>query len=280
MLIKTAIFPVAGLGIRFLPVTKANPKEMLAIVDKPLIQYAVEEAIRVGITHMVFITSSSKRAIEDHFDTHFELEAQLQSKGEKNLLSLVKQISPPHIKFTYVRQNQPLGLGHSVLCAEHVIGNEPFALLLADDLIDDQTIPCLGALLEHFYQNPQSIVSVQAMPWEKIHQYGVIKIATQTHHYMPIQAIVEKPSRETAPSNLAVLGRYVFTPTIFSCLKQVPPDHRGEIQLTAGIQALLKREKVHSYLFKGKRYDCGSKLGYLQAIVEFGVKHPEVGVQF
>lgn len=280
MHVKKAVFPVAGLGSRFLPVTKANPKEMLPIVDKPLIQYAVEEAIRAGITHMIFITSSTKRAIEDHFDNHFELETRLQEQGKEKLLALVKNISPAHIQFTYVRQNQPLGLGHAVLCAEHVVGNEPFAVLLADDLIDDSKTPCLSAMTEHFNQNNEAILAVQTVPWEEVYQYGVVSMVDPVGDYSPIHSIIEKPSRDDAPSNLAVVGRYVFTPTIFSCLRETRSDKGGEIQLTDGIQRLLIQERAYAYQFRGKRFDCGSKLGYLQATVEFGLRHEEVGADF
>lgn len=280
MRIKKAVFPVAGLGSRFLPVTKANPKEMLPIVDKPLIQYAVEEAVKAGITHMIFITSSSKRAIEDHFDNHFELETRLQQQGKDALLALVKGISPPHIQFTYVRQNQPLGLGHAVLCAEHVVGDSPFAVLLADDLMDDSQFPCLSSMTKHFEQNGQSVLAVQAVPWENVEQYGVVDVHDVNMDFAPIQSIIEKPTRDLAPSNLAAIGRYIFTPAIFSCLKQTAADKRGEIQLTDGIRRLLVQEEVHAFHYEGKRYDCGSKLGYLQATVEFGMRHPEIGRAF
>ncbi|MFA5959844.1 MAG: UTP--glucose-1-phosphate uridylyltransferase GalU [Tatlockia sp.] len=279
MQIKKAVFPVAGLGSRFLPATKANPKEMLPVVDKPLIQYAVEEAVRAGITHMIFITSSSKRAIEDHFDNHFELETRLQEQGKEHLLNLVKGVSPPGIQFTYVRQNQPLGLGHAILCAEHVVGNEPFAVLLADDLIDDSNVPCLAAMTKQFRANGHSVLAVQPIAWQNIHQYGVVRVVDTLENYSTILDMVEKPKRESAPSNLAAVGRYLFTPTLFSCLKQIAVSE-GEIQLTDGIQRLLKRERVQAYHFKGKRYDCGSKLGYLQAMVEFGMKHAETGEPF
>lgn len=277
MQIKKAVFPVAGLGSRFLPATKANPKEMLAIVDKPLIQYAVEEAVRAGITHMIFITSSTKRSIEDHFDKHFELEARLQEQGKENLLELVKSVSPPGIHFTYVRQNQPLGLGHAVLCAEHVVGDEPFAVLLADDLIDDSRLPCLSAMAQHFDKDGHSVIAVQPVPWHDVQQYGVVRVVDAAENYSAIQAMIEKPKRELAPSNLAAVGRYIFTPAIFSCLKHTAADHRGEIQLTDGIQQLLTEQRVQAYQFHGKRYDCGSKLGYLQATVELGMRHPEIG---
>lgn len=280
MHVKKAVFPVAGLGSRFLPVTKANPKEMLPIVDKPLIQYAVEEAVRSGINHMIFITSSSKRAIEDHFDNHFELETRLHEQGKEKLLELVKKISPPGIQFTYVRQNQPLGLGHAILCAEHVVGKDPFAVLLADDLIDDSRYPCLSSMTNYFAQDECSVLAVQPVALENIHQYGIVNVLDKQQNFSAIQSIVEKPKRENAPSNLAAVGRYIFTPTIFSCLKKTITDHRGEIQLTDGIQRLLAQETVNAFKFHGKRYDCGSKLGYLQATIEFGMRHSEIGEQF
>ncbi|MBA2709792.1 MAG: UTP--glucose-1-phosphate uridylyltransferase GalU [Tatlockia sp.] len=280
MPVKKAVFPVAGLGSRFLPATKANPKEMLPIVDKPLIQYAVEEAVRAGITHMIFITSSSKRAIEDHFDNHFELEARLQEHGKERLLEVVKSVSPPGIQFTYVRQNQPLGLGHAVLCAEHVVGEEPFAVLLADDLIDDTKIPCLSAMTNQFGKDGNSLLAVQPVPWEEVNQYGIVRVLDSLKNYSAIQDIIEKPKRDLAPSNLAAVGRYVFTPAIFNCLKRTIPDQRGEIQLTDAIQHLLKEQNVQAYQFHGKRYDCGSKLGYLEATVEFGMCHAEIGLAF
>jgi UTP--glucose-1-phosphate uridylyltransferase len=280
MHVKKAVFPVAGLGTRFLPATKANPKEMLPIVDKPLIQYAVEEAVRAGITHMIFITSSSKRAIEDHFDNHFELEARLQEQGKEELLALVKGVSPVGIQFTYVRQNQPLGLGHAILCAEHVVGNEPFAVLLADDLIDDWKLPCLSAMTEHFQRVGNSIFAVQRVPLENVSQYGVVRVDDEEQDYSTVREVVEKPTQSKAPSNLVAVGRYVFTPAIFSSLKEIGLDHQGEIQLTDAIQHLLSHEKVQSYYFRGKRYDCGSKLGYLQATVEFALRHPEIGADF
>jgi len=280
MHVKKAVFPVAGLGSRFLPATKANPKEMLPIVDKPLIQYAVEEAVRAGITHMIFITSSSKRAIEDHFDKHFELEMRLAEHRKEKLLEVVKSVSPPGIQFTYVRQNQPLGLGHAVLCAEHVVGDEPFAVLLADDLIDDSKVPCLSAMTEYFRKDGNSVLAVQPVPWQDVNQYGVVSVFEPAEIYSPISKMIEKPQRELAPSNLAAVGRYLFSPAIFNCLRQTIPDHRGEIQLTDGIHRLLNEEKVQAYQFHGKRYDCGSKLGYLQATVEFGMNHAEIGSAF
>lgn len=279
-LVKKAVFPVAGLGTRFLPATKANPKEMLPIVDKPLIQHAVEEAVRAGIRHMIFITNSSKRAIEDHFDNHFELEMRLLEQDKKELLELVKSVSPSGIHFSYVRQNQPLGLGHAILCAEHVVGNEPFAVLLADDLIDDSHKPCLSAMTEQFQREGHSLLAVQAVPWEEVNRYGVVSVENKESDYARVRAIVEKPKSCDAPSNLVVVGRYVFTPRIFDSLKKIKLDCRNEIQLTDGVSDLLGQEKVYAYRFKGKRYDCGSKLGYLQATVEFALKHREVGKEF
>lgn len=280
MQIKKAVFPVAGLGSRFLPATKANPKEMLAIVDKPLIQYAVEEAFRAGITDMIFITSSSKRAIEDHFDNNYELESRLLEQGKHELLEVVQKVSPPGIHFTYVRQNQPLGLGHAILSAEHVIGSEPFVVLLADDLIDDSHLPCIGAMVDHYNQDGHSVLAVQPVPWTEVQHYGVVSLADAGEKYSQVVKMVEKPMREEAPSNLAAVGRYLFTPGIFKALAQTMPDQRGEIQLTDGIQHLLAMETVQAFQFLGKRYDCGSKLGFLQATVELGVRHPEIGDAF
>lgn|SRR3990167_7153418 len=278
--IKKAVFPVAGFGTRFLPVTKANPKEMLPIVDKPLIQYAVEEAVRAGIDDIIFVTSSSKRAIEDHFDRNFELEMRLQEQNKSQLLDIVRHVSPKNVKFTYIRQNQPLGLGHAILCAAHVVGNSPFAVLLADDLIDDSVLPCLKDMTEKFTQYGQSIIAVQSVPWEDVHRYGVIKIAALLETLASIQDIIEKPDLAVAPSNFAAIGRYIFTPEIFSCLQQTSADISGEIQLTSGIRHLLALETVQAYRFHGKRYDCGSKLGYLQAVVDMGRQHLEVGQAF
>lgn len=280
MRVKKAVFPVAGLGSRFLPVTKANPKEMLPIVDKPLIQYAVEEAVRAGITHMIFITSSAKRAIEDHFDNHFELEARLQGQGKEHLLALVRSVSPPGIQFTYVRQDQPLGLGHAVLCAEHVIGDEPFAVLLADDLINDSKHHCLSAMLNYFNREGHSILAIQAISWEEVDQYGVVSLNDPKNDYSTIVGMVEKPPKALAPSNFVAVGRYIFTPAIFSCLKKTQADEQGEIQLTNAIGHLLSEQTVKAYQFRGERYDCGSKLGYLRATIDLGLEHPEIGQDF
>lgn len=280
MRITKAVFPVAGLGSRFLPATKANPKEMLPIADKPLIQYAVEEAARAGITHMIFITSSGKRAIEDHFDSNFELEMQLKLQGKEHSLDLVRQITPDNIQFTYIRQNQPLGLGHAILCSQHVVGDEPFAVLLADDLIDDSLQPCLSAMIAAYNEHGQSVLAVQEVEWSKVEQYGIVKIEKFVQQLTSILEIVEKPSPNLAPSNIAAVGRYIFTPAIFSCLQKISAAYNNELQLTDAIQRLLTIESVQAYKFLGKRYDCGSKLGYLQAIVEFALRHPDLGKGF
>lgn len=274
--VKKAIFPVAGLGSRFLPATKASPKEMLPIVDKPLIQYAVEEAVRAGLNHMIFITSASKRSIEDHFDNHFELESRLKERMKDHLLSIVRNVSPPGVQFTYVRQNQPLGLGHAILCAEQVVGNEPFAVLLADDLIDDHKAPCLSDMLAHYYEHQASLIAVQPVPWQDIQQYGAVCVGEKTGLCSTILSMQEKPSQATAASNLAAVGRYVFTPSIFASLKKVVADSYGEIQLTDAICDLLATQTVQAYHFRGKRYDCGSKLGYLKATIAFGLQHAEI----
>lgn len=277
MQIKKAVFPVAGIGSRFLPATKANAKEMFPIVDMPLIQYAVAEAIRAGMTHMIFITSADKCSIEDHFAKSQVLENRLQQQGKEDLLQLVQKISPAGIHFTYVRQQEPLGLGHAVLCAETVVGDAPFAVLLADDLIDDTRMPCLSAMQECFANEQRSIIAVQAVPWAEVPHYGIAQVEDALQDYCLLQALIEKPNREAAPSNLAAIGRYLFTPAIFSCLKQTQPDKRGEIQLTDAIALLLQREKVMAWQFHGQRFDCGNKLGYLQAQIEFALRHEEIG---
>lgn len=278
--IKKAIFPVAGLGSRFLPATKANPKEMLPIVDKPLIQYAVEEAIRAGISHLIFIVNSSKHAIEEHFDKDLGLEAMLQKQGKNQLLELVREVSPANIQFTYVRQPQSLGLGHAILCAEHVVENEPFAVILPDDLLDDVNEPCLSAMANHFAVHRQSIVAVQPVPWNTVDQYGVVEVMDLKQKFASILGIIEKPERDLAPSNLAAIGRYIFTPEIFEHLKDIPTDKQFEVQLTPAIQSLLSEQPVVAYNYPGTRFDCGSKLGYLKATVELGLRHPEIGLEF
>ncbi len=274
--ITKAVFPVAGMGTRFLPATKANPKEMLPIVDKPLIQYAVEEAIAAGITDMVFITGRNKRAIEDHFDKNYELESVLEARGKHKLLEEVRNLIPQNINCIFVRQSDALGLGHAVLCAEPVIGDEPFAVLLADDLIDAER-PTIGQMIEVYEKNHSSVLGVQDIPLQDTEHYGVVKVDTvSVDRSQPISGIVEKPKPKDAPSTLAVVGRYILTPRIFHHLKNIQTGAGGEIQLTDAIAALIGEEEILAYQFHGTRYDCGSKLGYLQATLAYALKHPEV----
>ncbi len=277
--ITKAVFPVAGMGSRFLPATKASPKEMMPIVDKPLIQYAVEEAVAAGITDMVFITGRNKRAIEDHFDKAYELEAELEMRGKNELLRLVREVIPAHINCIYIRQAEPLGLGHAVLCAQPVVQDEPFAVILADDLIDGEP-PIVRQMAEVFRQHQCSILGVQDVPREQTRSYGIVGSTPLSADVEQVNAIVEKPKPEDAPSTLAVVGRYILTPRIFHHLKNVQAGAGGEIQLTDGIAALMREEKMLAYRFKGIRYDCGSKLGYLHATVAFGLRHPEVRDEF
>lgn len=277
--VTKAIFPVAGLGTRFLPATKANPKEMMPVVDKPLIQYAVEEAIAAGITELIFVTSSSKRAIEDHFDTNFELESNLAKQGKSTLLEMVQNIVPKGVVCIYVRQPQALGLGHAVLCARQVIGNNPFAVVLADDLIDAQK-PCLKQMLDKYHEHHASVIAVQKIAPEDSEKYGVIAYQGEWHGQGQIEHIVEKPKPFDAPSNYGVVGRYILTPEIFQLLENQKPGRGGEIQLTDGIAQLLLHQKVMALQFQGKRYDCGSKFGYMQAAVALALKHPEIGTHF
>jgi UTP--glucose-1-phosphate uridylyltransferase len=277
--LRKAVFPVAGLGSRFLPVTKASPKEMLPIVDKPLIQYAVEEAAAAGITEMVFVTGRNKRAIEDHFDKAHELETELERKKKDALLDMVRSVLPGGARCIYIRQAEPLGLGHAVLCAQPVIGDEPFAVLLADDLIDAQP-PALCRMAEIFSQQGSSLIGVEEVPRDQTQNYGIVTVDKMQSDSARIHSIVEKPKPAAAPSNLAVIGRYVLTPRIFELLAAVVPGAGGEIQLTDGISALLAHERVLAVRLPGKRYDCGSKLGYLQATVEYGLRHPETGPGF
>nr|WP_235603047.1 UTP--glucose-1-phosphate uridylyltransferase GalU [Piscirickettsia litoralis] len=257
--IRKAVFPVAGLGTRFLPATKATPKEMLPVVDKPLIQYAVEEAIAAGITEIIFVTSSNKRAIEDHFDKSFELESRLETAGKEKLLDAVRNILPKGVSVSYIRQSEPLGLGHAVLCAKPLVGEEPFAVLLADDLIDGGVQPCLAQMVEA-YQQSTNVLAVQPVPMDEVHQYGVVATDAQQR----IQAIVEKPAKEKAPSNLAVVGRYILDDQIFSHLEKTQKGAGGEIQLTDAIATLLAEQSILAYEFTGKRYDCGSKAGFFR----------------
>ena len=277
--ITKAVFPVAGLGSRFLPATKATAKEMLPVVDKPLIQYAVEEAVAAGITDMVFITGRNKRAIEDHFDKAYELEATLEASGKLKLLSYVQEVVPKHINCIYIRQAEPLGLGHAVLCAKPVVQDEPFAVILADDLIDGE-VPIIKQMVDVFAQHQCSILGVQDVPRANTKQYGIVSSSNLAPGIEKVHGIVEKPKPADAPSTLAVVGRYILTPRIFHYLESVQPGAGGEIQLTDGIAALLQEEQLLAYRFNGIRYDCGSKLGYLQAQVAFGLKHEELRSEF
>jgi UTP--glucose-1-phosphate uridylyltransferase len=277
--IRKAVFPVAGMGIRFLPATKASPKEMLPVVDKPLIQYAVEEALQAGITELVFITGRGKRAIEDHFDKAAEIEAELQARGKRELLKSVQDIIPKQASCTYVRQPLALGLGHAVLCAANVIGDEPFAVILADDLIDAKP-SAIQQMIKIYRVHRCSILGVQKITRQETSQYGIVKSRVLAPKLHAITGIVEKPKPSEAPSTLGVVGRYILTPRIFLHLRKVKPGAGGEIQLTDGIASLLKEEKVLAFEFDGRRYDCGSKLGYLKATMVFAAKHPEVGKEF
>ncbi|HEV2614707.1 MAG TPA: UTP--glucose-1-phosphate uridylyltransferase GalU [Gammaproteobacteria bacterium] len=273
--ITKAVFPVAGLGTRFLPATKATPKEMLPIVDKPLIQYAVEEAIQAGITEIIFVTSSLKRAIEDHFDSNYELENKLSKSNKTELLKIVKDILPKGVSTAYVRQPEALGLGHAVLCAEQLINKEPFAVLLADDLIEGEP-GCLSQMVKAYEEHHASIIAVQEIPDSETERYGMVAIDAKHK----INKIIEKPKKQDAPSNLGVVGRYILSPNIFSCLHKTAAGAGGEIQLTDAIALLLKTESAFALPFVGKRYDCGSKLGYLEATVQYALKHPELSQDF
>ena len=275
--IKKAVFPVAGLGSRFLPATKASPKEMLPIVDKPLIQYAVEEAAAAGITDMIFVTGRNKRAIEDHFDRNPELENVLEGKPE--LLDLSRNVLPSGCRCIYIRQAEPLGLGHAVLCAQAVVGDEPFAVLLADDLIDAQP-GAIARMAARFEAEGCSLLGVEEVPREQTASYGIVSLADPKAEVSQVRAIVEKPAPKDAPSTLGVVGRYVLTPAIFELLAAARPGRGGEIQLTDAIAALLLRERVLAMRIHGKRYDCGTKLGYLKATVELGLRHPQAGAAF
>jgi UTP--glucose-1-phosphate uridylyltransferase len=280
MKVTKAVFPVAGLGTRFLPATKANPKEMMPIVDKPLIQYAVEEAVAAGITELIFVTSSSKRAIEDHFDSNFELESNLIERGKLELLDIVRDILPEGVSCAYIRQKSPQGLGHAVLCAKQLVMNEPFAVLLADDLIDGGQQSCLQQMVEVFEQTQSSVIAVEQIDRSETKKYGVVDVDSNASRQAVIRGIIEKPSPEQAPSNLGVVGRYILTPRILTLLENTTKGSGGEIQLTDGIAKLLQEQDVYSLQFKGKRYDCGSKLGYLEATLAFALKHPELAQDF
>jgi UTP--glucose-1-phosphate uridylyltransferase len=277
--VKKAVFPVAGLGTRFLPATKAQPKEMMPVVDKPLIQYAVEEAYAAGVREMIFVTGRHKRPIEDHFDMSFELETMLEQAHKHELLDVVRSVKPADMECIYVRQAQALGLGHAVLCAERLVGNEPFAVLLADDLMVGQP-PVLAQMVEQFADWRASILAVQEVPQAYVKRYGIVAGTQVSERMTEVNRIVEKPAPETAPSRLAVAGRYILTPGVFHEIRNQPPGAGGELQLTDGIAGLLRREKVFAYNYIGKRYDCGSKEGFLKANVELALEHPELGTWF
>ena len=272
--IKKAIFPVAGLGTRFLPVTKASPKEMLPIVDKPLIQYAVEEAIAAGVEELIFVTSSAKRAIEDHFDRNFELEFALNEKNKLKELAMIKNIVPSHVNIAYIRQAEALGLGHAILCAQHLIGDEPFAVLLADDLIYHPEKSCLEQMVDVFHaNNADGVLAIQTVQHNEVNQYGIVSVNADQR----IKTVVEKPKPEETNSNLAIVGRYILPSNIFS---EIDTAHFGagkEIQLTDAIAKLLSQQKIRAHIFEGQRYDCGSKLGYVQANIDYALRHDYLG---
>jgi UTP--glucose-1-phosphate uridylyltransferase len=277
--IRTAVFPVAGRGTRFLPATKASPKEMLPVVDKPLIQYAVEEALAAGARRLVFITGASKRAIEDHFDSDQELELLLQQQGRSDLLNQLRSVLPSYASCIYIRQPAPLGLGHAVLCAQPAVGNEPFFVHLADDLIRSE-VACLAQMAQVYEAKRASVLGVQSVPRQDTEKYGIVAVEADGSPTSRVRRIVEKPKPAVAPSTLAVVGRYVLSPAIFEHLERIGQGAGGEIQLTDGIAALMREEAVYAYRFEGKRYDCGSKLGYLQATVEYALGHPQLGRDF
>ncbi len=278
-MIRTAVFPVAGRGTRFLPATKASPKEMLPVVDKPLIQYAVEEALAAGASRLVFITGASKRAIEDHFDSDQELEALLESQGKSELVDTLRSVLPSYASCIYIRQPAPLGLGHAVLCALPAVGTEPFFVHLADDLIHGEP-PCLKQMADVYAAKRASVLGVEQVPRKDTDRYGIVETEADRSHTGRIRSIVEKPKPEAAPSTLAVVGRYILTPSIFEHLERIGRGAGGEIQLTDGIASLMREEAIYAYRFTGKRYDCGSKLGYLQATVEYALGHPSLGKDF
>ena len=277
--VRKAVFPVAGLGTRFLPATKAQPKEMLPVVDKPLIQYAVEEAYAAGIRHMIFVTGRNKRAIEDHFDTAYELENELQAANKSALLTVLRSIVPDDMLMSYVRQPRSLGLGHAVLCAEHMVGDEPFAVLLADDLMVG-TPPIMAQMVAQFEALKQSVIAVQEVPAEHTRRYGIVAGDVVQPGLIKVSRMVEKPAPEVAPSRMGVAGRYILTPAVFEQIRQQAGGVGGEIQLTDGIAGLMKTESVYAFEYSGKRYDCGSKEGFLEATVELALQHPEVGAHF
>ena len=279
--VKKAVFPVAGMGTRFLPATKANPKEMLPVVDKPLIQYAAEEAVSAGIEVLVFIYGRHKRAIGDHFDKAYELEKELEEKGKTKMLEIARNILPAGIDCVYIRQSEALGLGHAVHCAKPVIGDEPFAVILADDLVNTKSGPsCLKQMVDAYNYNHSSIIGVETVPEENISRYGVVSGVEIKDGLIEMNGIVEKPAVKDAPSDLGVVGRYILTPSIFSHIEKLGKGAGGEIQLTDAIATMMKEERVLAYKFKGKRFDAGSKLGYLQATVEYALEHPELKKEF
>lgn len=277
--ITKAVFPVAGLGTRFLPATKASPKEMLPIVDKPLIQYAAEEAIAAGATELIFITGKNKRSIEDHFDNAGELEAQLEASGKKEILAMLKAILPSHVSCIFIRQPKALGLGHAVLCAKPVVGDAPFSVILADDLIDAD-VSVTKQMSNVYLAKGRSVLGVEDVLPSETGSYGIVDAQEVETNLLKVNSIVEKPKPKDAPSTLAVVGRYIFTPTIFNCLEKVKPGKGDEIQLTDGIADLMQLEEVFAYRFSGKRFDCGSKLGFMKANVELALKHPELRDSF
>ncbi|WP_428096720.1 UTP--glucose-1-phosphate uridylyltransferase GalU [Candidatus Rariloculus sp.] len=277
--IRTAVFPVAGRGTRFLPATKALPKEMLPIVDKPLIQYAVEEALAAGAEKLIFVTGASKRAIEDHFDVDAELERVLEQSGKMDLLKMIRSIVPRNVRCLHVRQGGPLGLGHAVLCTREAVGDEAFFVHLADDLIHSD-VPCLKQMMDHYAEHGHSVLGVETVPMDQTGNYGVVAVEPEPSGAQRVTRIVEKPKPQDAPSNLAVVGRYILTPAIYDHLARTGRGAGGEIQLTDGIAGLLADEPVHVLPFSGRRYDCGSKIGYLRATVEYALRHPELGENF
>ena len=278
--VRKAVFPVAGMGTRFLPATKANPKEMLPVVDKPLIQYAAEEAVAAGIEVLIFITGRNKRSIEDHFDKAYELESELASKQKHAMLKVVQNVLPAHVDCIYIRQAEPLGLGHAVWCAEPVVGNEPFAVILADDLIYHEPQGCLAQMVNVYENNHCGVVGVQQVKPEEVNNYGVISGESIQDDLWKVDSFVEKPEPADAPSNIAVVGRYIIEPGIFGILDKTKKVAGGEIQLTDALATQAQSEKVLAYKFKGKRYDCGSKLGYLEATVEYALRHEQIGQSF
>lgn len=278
--ITKAVFPVAGMGTRFLPATKANPKEMLPVVDKPLIQYAAEEAVAAGIDTLIFVTGRNKRSIEDHFDTAYEMERELEAKGKDKMLAVLRDILPKNVNCVFIRQSEALGLGHAVLCAKPVVNNEPFAVILADDLINFSDQSCLGQMVDVFNYQHCSILGTEPVPKEDVSSYGIVAGHEVKPGLMEVSGIVEKPAVADAPSNVAVVGRYILTPRIFHHLENTQRGAGNEIQLTDAIAELLSEQRVLSYNFDGRRFDCGSKLGYLKAQVEFALEHDELGVEF